>query len=875
MNCSEDRYLAWGKLSFEIATNGEPAIHPLYDHMLDVAMCFIAIVTASARLRSALNRTAGRSLSEQDIERLAVLVLLHDIGKANSGFQAKRWKERAPKGWPRQAGHGREALGVLDEQALNATLPLQAMNAWGESAYRLLLASLAHHGRPINTTETFDSYLWRPVSDEDGVKVYDPATALSLIGNRLKQDFPLAFEPGSESLPSTPAFAHMFAGVVQFADWLGSNKARFEFSEPGTERTRSDAETLAKEAVAAIDLDACARRAQLDNHSITFERLFEGNSPRPMQSKLGEGDLGPLLILESETGSGKTEAALWRFVKLFREGKVDSLYFALPTRVAAVQVYERVRKFVSAMWVDDAPITLRALAGYESVDGNELTRLPGFETLWSDNPNDTKAATRWAAESSKRFLAAPIAVGTIDQALLAGLQVRHAHLRHALLSRSLLVVDEVHASDTYMSQLLEGVLRAHLATGGHALLLSATLGTRQRTRFMRIAQGLNPNAPLPPIEEARHACYPAISDGAHVHALEPSGEPKQIRWRTLDAIDNFKSVAEIAVQAAKQGARVLIVRNTVPSAIATQEALERLVDQSGERAWLFDVNGIATLHHSRFSRQDRPLLDKRVEERVGKHRTGLQACIVVGTQTLEQSLDIDADLLITDICPMDVLLQRLGRLHRHKREQKARPDKFQEAFAWVLTPAGGDLEPYLQKPRNGLGLFKNGGGVYTDLRMIEATRRLIDESEQRVIPRDNRELVERATHPECLSAIHELGPEWAKLGQRLEGSDGAERTFARYNALDFRTPFEELAFIKGDQSVATRLGAADRLITFDRPLSGPFGFDVKQIALRHHMVPEGVSADARATQIELDKEGFSFSLGAARFRYDRFGIKKA
>jgi CRISPR-associated endonuclease/helicase Cas3 len=164
---------------------------------------------------------------------------------------------------------------------------------------------------------------------------------------------------------------------------------------------------------------------------------------------MAQPDLGKLLILESETGSGKTEAALWRFAWLFQAGHVESLYFALPTRVAATQLYNRTLQFAASLWREtgqEPPLVVRALAGYESADGKSIeARLPDFKVLWSDRPDDHRAHTRWAAESSKRYLAAPLAVGTIDQALLSALQVRHAHMRHSLLSRSLLVVDEVHA----------------------------------------------------------------------------------------------------------------------------------------------------------------------------------------------------------------------------------------------------------------------------------------------------------------------------------------------------------------------------------------------------------------------------------------------
>jgi hypothetical protein len=136
-----------------------------------------------------------------------------------------------------------------------------------------------------------------------------------------------------------------------------------------------------------------------------------------------------------------------------------------------------------------------------------------------------------------------------------------------------------------------------------------------------------------------------------------------------------------------------------------------MAQSSGLQDALFNLDGIATVHHSRYSREDRPLLDKEVEKQIGKKREeSLKACIVVGTQTLEQSLDIDADLLITDLCPMDVLLQRVGRLHRHDRKPEERPENYRYAQAVVLVPAGGSLEGCLEKSRHGLGRFHNGGG---------------------------------------------------------------------------------------------------------------------------------------------------------------------
>jgi CRISPR-associated endonuclease/helicase Cas3 len=592
--------------------------------------------------------------------------------------------------------------------------------------------------------------------------------------------------------------------------------------------------------------------------------------------------LGPLLILESETGSGKTEAALWRFAHLFQEGDVDGLYFALPTRVAATQLYNRTLQFAINMWQDTGqqpPLVVRALAGYESADGQSVQKLPNFEVLWADSPDDQKAHMRWAAESSKRFLAAPIAVGTIDQALLGALQVRHAHMRHSLLSRSLLVIDEVHASDAYMATILAHLLKAHLNAGGHALLLSATLGSSARNRYQRL---ISPNLPPPTLAQAIDAPYPALTDGKDLYALPDSGRSKRVHWQVKDCIDNPDAVAQLAIDAARQGAKVLVIRNTVPAALSAFRHIESLANQHGLQNALFNLSGIATVHHSRYSREDRPELDAAVEQQIGKKRPEpLQARIVVGTQTLEQSLDIDADLLITDLCPMDVLLQRVGRLHRHFRLPEERPENYRQAQAIVLVPAENSLEACITTSRHGLGRFHNGGGVYIDLRILEATRRLINGAESHLVPQDNRELVERATHPEVLSSLAmELGSRWVKHGQEVDGELQAQKGIAGLHRMPFNQDFEDeagnvLRFLGSEQRVTSRLGATDYLVTFNPPLPGPFGNLIKHLPVRHHLWPKGASPDVQPeVQNVTQTDGFSFLLQATMFRYSRLGLER-
>lgn len=876
---------AWGKLN----PQSESGQYPLTDHMLDVAACFVALSRCPA-IERALCRLSGLQapFPEALRWRLAVLAFLHDFGKANAGFQAKQF-DRPPAGWPQACGHVDECLLVFDpdhpfSEPLGRLLPLAQIAAWGDESLgnNLLLASISHHGRPVQPPNSArcQSSIWSPVRNAAGHVLYDPASAVAEMGQMLERHFVPAFHAPSTTppWPNRPAFVHYFAGLVQLADWLGSDTRFFPYAQ-STLQPGESVWQRAERAVQHIGLGPQAARVAVHIGPPSFEQTFNLPAARPLQKALGQPGQGALLILESDTGSGKTEAALWHFLQLFQRGEVDSLYFALPTRVAASQLFQRVCAFTERVWPDESirPVVVRALAGYESVGvAEKKARLPDFTVLWADQPDDQTAHRRWAAESPKRFLAAPLAVGTVDQALMAGLQVRHAHLRQTLLSRSLLVVDEVHASDAYMTHLSTHLLRAHLAAGGQALLLSATLGSVARAAYQAVASGRSRALPPPPLAEACTLPYPAwCGDGAPV-PIAGSGRSKYVQWQGLPHIASAEQVAALALRAARQGARVLVIRNTVPVAMATFDA----VRAAGGDEVLFQVAGRHTLHHGRFSPTDRPLLDAAVQQQLGKQRSGRVGCIVVGTQTLEQSLDIDADLLITDLCPMDVLLQRLGRLHRHERPAHERPDAFQEPQAWVLWPDAGDLSPLLHRPQFGLGRFHQGGGVYPDLRILEATRRLIAQQPGIHIPADNRRLVEGATHPEALAAIEaELGSAWVRHGQQALAEDLAKNTTAALGELPFEQWFDDpetgarLSFPGNDQRMTTRLGAADWVLNFDPPPMGPFKQPVRRLNLRPHLLPKGHSGEPVPEAILPLEEGFEFRVGLARYRYSPKGLQ--
>jgi CRISPR-associated endonuclease/helicase Cas3 len=302
--------------------------HPLIDHMIDVAACFCRLARCRS-IRRAMERSAGRKLNEQDIARLAVLVFLHDFGKANSGFQAKRWWDRIPDPWPVRisAGHGLEAFRLFDVPSAAAAIePLIAqVCTWGAACDSLLIASISHHGRPIKDNPGSSVIFWKTQAG-----AYDPSAILKAIAESALGLYPLAFQPGGVGLPDKAAFGHLFAGLVQLADWLGSDTRFFEFSGPGEARAATAPE-LAERAITTLGLDAEDWRERLIATEPDFAGTFGGFPPHPIQAAMGDDNLGSLVILESETGSGKTEAALWRYLRLFRAGEVlaDALRVAV------------------------------------------------------------------------------------------------------------------------------------------------------------------------------------------------------------------------------------------------------------------------------------------------------------------------------------------------------------------------------------------------------------------------------------------------------------------------------------------------------------------------------------------------------------------
>ena len=411
----------------------------------------------------------------------------------------------------------------------------EAVDTWddhsGETVCGLFVAALSHHGRPLALEGGLSANprLWRDYGE------LRPSEQVARIGALLRRWFPAAFDESALALPAKPEFQHMFLGLCTLADWIGSNEKWFTYAdEPDDDYFFTVARPAAARALREIGLDVASQRDAFSG-ACDFDALFDF-PPNAIQRAAVEAPLdAPVVILESETGSGKTEAALWRFARMYEKKLVDGIYFALPTRAAASQIHGRVERFVERLFPQGAPPVVLAVPGYDPGADAARASLQEYDERAA---GEHRPESPWAAESPKRYLAAQIAVGTVDQAMMAALKVGHSHLRAACLARNLLVVDEVHASDTYMGRVIKALLDAHTDAGGHALLMSATLGSAARRQWL--AAGRHPRGDPLPFDEATDAPYPAVG-------------VRQARDSELRPVDGLAEQERRAVRAPRHG----------------------------------------------------------------------------------------------------------------------------------------------------------------------------------------------------------------------------------------------------------------------------------------------------------------------------------
>ena len=377
---------------------------------------------------------------------------------------------------------------------------------------------------------------------------------------------------------------------------------------------------------------------------------------------LPEGTL--LVLIEDATGSGKTEAGDLVVQRLVALGRAHGLYAALPTTATADAAFARKKEVIAKL--DRSGADPQITFAYGRATTREALRVR-YKTRAEMEKGDP-GCLEWTAQSSKRALLADIGVGTIDQALLGALRTRHATVRLAGLYGKLLLVDEVHAYDDYMQELLKRLLRHQASLGQHVALMSATLPSRMReTLVAAFVKGAGwSNLPAYRLPRERYPALHIVHRDGVIHRepeQPPEYRPAPVRF---EPVHDEASVVGRIVAWSKAGRCVLWVRNTVDEAVRAYDILQDRLGASANQVLLY---------HARFLPNDRAKAEARVLNVIGKDSGPVQrrGSVVVTTQVAEQSLDLDADELVTDIAPVDVVLQRLGRRRRHRRDAEGHP----------------------------------------------------------------------------------------------------------------------------------------------------------------------------------------------------------
>jgi len=664
-------YGYWGKAR---AAEGEAAsaYHLLPYHSLDVAAVGTELLAKNDRL---LRRLAVLARQEPEVlERWIPLFLaLHDVGKFAASFQGQRPDlVAALQGQTSRLGYAvrHDTLGYwLWRRVLREALEKEgrvistARRRRGKNADGLdfwMRAVTGHHGEPPVLVDVVRRDHFRLPDDEQAALgfVEDLLTLLTE-----GEPIPGFDEEGSRD------FSWWLAGLAVLCDWLGSNSDYFPYcSEPIPladywQVARAQAATalastgmLPSEPVAYFDLASC------------FSKLPEHLAPTPLQT-LAAGLLltdGPqLLLLEDVTGSGKTEAALLLVHRLMGASGANGIYFGLPTMATANAMYRRLGPVYRRLYGADSRPSLTLAHRYaQLVDDFRDAVLPApsdVEAAYGDGTMSAGArCTSWLADHHKKALLAEVGVGTIDQALLGILPVRHQSLRLFGLLGKVLLVDEVHACDEYMQRLLSVLLEAHAAAGGSAILLSATLPRSQRRGLLfAFARG----AGWAPTELSTEETdpYPLLTHrhagGLDQHTVEASATAR--RRVAVRELHTSEEVEAIVIAAVAAGQCACWIRNTVNDARSSYSEL-----RGSHPDWPIE------LFHARFCLGDRLDVEGRVLDRFGPESGADQrrGQVLIATQVVEQSLDLDFDVLITDLAPIDLLIQRAGRLHRHPRD---------------------------------------------------------------------------------------------------------------------------------------------------------------------------------------------------------------
>ena len=695
--------------------------HPLLFHMVDVGNVgqelFNSVVFQPVKIR--LLEAMGCSETQLN-SWLGYFFSMHDIGKCHPEFQIKDTKfvkklKNTGLIFPKLSYH-KFYHSLYSAQWVKNFFKKQE---WGLKTTRTVSeVILGHHGK-FSQSEILDH-----------PKIHENWEPYRTRLNKLTLDY---FNP--EDWVPNEFFNHslvglLLLGLLVLSDWIASNNYLFKYDSKknsNIEEYCNQSKILAKNAVNTLGFNYILDWSRFNKISDIYPSFHSLTTIQHMTEDFFHNlSEHKLIIIEAPMGEGKTEAALYITSQLLERWR--GIYFALPTSATSNQMFERLKEF---LFVNDPTIE----ESVQLVHGMAWM----IDHLSYKNSSLTNHAYDWF-KPKKRALLAPFGVGTIDQSLMSVLWVRFGFLRLLGLTGKVLIIDEVHAYDAYMSTILTRLLKWAFILKIPVILLSATLPLSKKKILIEAYSGDSEAIPLEGILSSQ-TYYPLITvkNEKKLEIIPPKQKSKEkIITIVLEdgLLEKYYYVADLAISSALNDKCVCVICNTVKNSQEIFKLLEEKISKNmGIHTYLF---------HARFPVERRMEIEKKVLELFDKRSSKFEIsdpensrprrAILIATQVVEQSLDLDFDEIISEIAPIDLLIQRMGRLHRHNRPH--RPSGFEAVFR-ILLP---NLK--VQKLKFGLSEF-----VYHRYILLMTFNELILKSKKNkkfhlTFPDDIRQLIE-------------------------------------------------------------------------------------------------------------------------------------
>ncbi len=755
-------YKYWGK------ANKEEAYHLLPYHCLDVAAVGDVLFRENPGLMS---RFSGLMNIENELFKPLFLFFLtiHDLGKFADSFQGQIpnvYSKMNPGKTAKVYNIRHDSLGFMlwNKEFLTKSGRGKIGGKLIESNFFHLKSSpnrkikdilccfiaitTGHHGKPPSNTgytgitvDLFSHFTEQNVSDSFSFlnEVYnfffshiDPRNLINLDINLKKENL--------ESI------SFWLAGLSVLCDWIGSNSEVFQYKTEIIPLETYRNEFAIPRAEKAIE-KAGILPSKISKYTIPTELFInpkDGKTfiPTPLQGACDSIVLNnepQLIILEDVTGAGKTEAAFILAKRLMATLGYDGLFIGLPTMATANGMYNRVANFYKKLYEENSQPSLVLAHGARGLSEKFRStiiseNIPEDSSYAHDEESASASCLAWLADSSKKATLADVAVGTIDQVLISILLSKFQSLRLFGMMNKVLILDEVHAYDTYMNELIETLLKAQAKIGGSVILLTATMPNELKKKFISAFQSHNTED----TKEENTQPYPLITQ--IIRNQNPIQFPVDTREEVrrtvkVEFIHELDQIYTLIQKSVSENKCVCWIRNTVTDAMNSYEMLSSDPSYKKENLILF---------HARFAMGDRLDKEQEVLKLFGKESNAMERSgkVVIATQVVEQSLDLDFDIMISDLAPIDLIIQRAGRLHRHTRDVTGnrifRKDERNKPILSIYSP-----EVTNNPEKNWFSsVFKGGSMVYPDHGKLYLTANVLHEKGEIKMPEEARNLIE-------------------------------------------------------------------------------------------------------------------------------------